>query len=103
MPDAQGWEAFASVGGVIIFLGGLVFALRRLGVIRAPSATPAPAPQGKTLEARVTELEKGLSGFRACIAENYVRRDEFVTNQSRIIGHLEVHGAILTRLEERTR
>ena len=105
MPDPEAWQAFAGVGGVIIFLGGLVFALRRLGILRpapAAPASPAPAMVEPSLDARVSELEKGISSFRACVAENYVRRDDYVISQSRIIGYLEDHGAILARLEERT-
>ena len=40
MPSIEAWEAFAGVGGVVIFLGGLVFGLQRLGLIGARKAPP---------------------------------------------------------------
>ena len=44
MPSLEAWEAFAGVGGVIIFLGSLVFGLQRLGLINLKKGAPAPAP-----------------------------------------------------------
>ena len=58
MPSIDAWEAFAGVGGVVIFLGSVVFGLQRLGVIGkrpAPAPTPGPAepkePPGPSPEA----------------------------------------------------
>lgn len=122
MPSSEAWQAFAGVGGVIIFLGGLAFALRRLGIVppakaAAPTPAPAPAPSGLTdfditalrahlaegphLNEKVAALERELATMRLHLAENFVRRDDYVTNQSRVIGMLEGHGAMLARLEER--
>ena len=122
MPTADAWQAFAGVAGVVIFLGGLVFALRRLGIV-PPAKAAAPAPAATSAEPRLTdhdiaglrahlaegpglaekiiELERGLTSLRLHLAENFVRRDDYVTNQSRVIGMLEGHGAMLARLEER--
>ena len=44
MPSLEAWEAFAGVGGVIIFLGSVVFGLQRLGFIGQKKPVPAPAP-----------------------------------------------------------
>ncbi len=124
MPTPDAWQAFAGVGGVIIFLGGLVFALRRLGIIppaRPVAPPPAPAPaqaesrltdydiaalrahlaEGPVLAHKVADLERELAALRLHLAENFVRRDDYITNQSRVIGMLENHGAMLARLEER--
>ena len=103
MPTSEAWQAFAGVGGVIIFLGGLAFALRRLGVIRPqtpPAATP-PAPTTDPLAEKVAALERDLASLRLHVAEHYVRRDDYITSQSRILGMLEIHGRMLARLEER--
>ena len=108
MPEAEAWQSFAGVGGVIIFLGGLVFALRRLGIIRSPAAAaPSPAPAGncgsveQSLTDRVHKLERELDAFKLHVAENYVRRDDYITAESRVIGMLEKHSAMLARLDER--
>ena len=110
MPDAAAWEAFAGLGGVLIFLGGVAFALRRLGILRppqgaAPAAAPAETPGGDDecadLRRRMRELERGLADLRLHCAETYLSRHDYVTTQSRIIGLLESHSVLLARLEER--
>lgn len=60
MPGPEDWQAFAGVVAVLIFLGGGVFALRRLGILGSP-APPAKADDDRVaaLEARVAELEQG--------------------------------------------
>ena len=108
MPDAAAWESFAGVAGVIIFLGAAAFALRRLGLLGArPAATaqasaPPPAPTAdEEIRGRIEAVESAISELRLCMAENYVRRDDYITNQSRMIGLLESHSVMLGRLEER--
>ena len=106
MPDAEAWQSFAGVLGVVIFLGAGVIALRRLGFLggrpAASAPAPAPAPEvDKPLQGRVAELESEIAKLRLCMAENYVRRDDYITNQSRMIGLLESHSVMLGRLEER--
>ena len=104
MPGAEAWEAFAGVVGVVIFLGAAVVGLRRLGFLGgkagASAQAPAPAPDA-ALVARVKALEDAIAEQRLCMAENYVRRDDYITNQSRVIGLLETHSVMLGRLEER--
>lgn len=108
MPDAGAWESFAGVAGVVIFLGAAVVGLRRLGLLggrpatsaQANPPTPAQAADKEAL-ARVEAVEKALADLRLCIAENYVRRDDYITNESRVIGLLENHSVMLARLEER--
>ena len=50
---------------------------------------------------RVGDLETALSDLRVNLAECYVRRDDHVTVQSRVIGLLESHSVALARLETR--
>ena len=109
MPTGDAWQTFGSVAGVIIFLGGLVFALKRLGIIRAPGAPAAasasaapPKPETSALEERVGALEKDLSTLRLRMAEHYISREDWVPMASRVIGMLEQHTALLARLDERS-
>ena len=106
MPGPEAWQSFAGVLGVVIFLGAAVMGARRLGLLGArPAAStpaPAPAPEADTaLQGRVAALESEIANLRLCMAENYVRRDDYITNQSRMIGLLESHSVMLGRLEER--
>ena len=108
MPDAGAWESFAGIAGVIIFLGAAVVALRRLGLLGSRPAASAPATAKPPTPAfdeatlgRIKELEDSVAELRLCMAENYVRRDDYITNQSRVIGLLENHSVMLGRLEER--
>ncbi len=103
MPGAEAWQAFAGAGSIVVFLGGLVFALRRLGIIK-PAAAPAPAAPAAGddgMKTRLAELEKDMAALRLHIAENYVRRDDHISSQARVIGLLEAHSVMLARLEER--
>ncbi len=104
MPGAEAWQAFGGVVTVLIFLGGGAFALKRLGIVGARAAAAAPARGGPAegdLADRVVGLERGLGDLRLHVAENYVRRDDYIPNESRVIGLLETHGVMLARLEER--
>lgn len=101
MPDVEAWQAFGGVGAVLIFLGALVFALKRLGIIRAPEPAPAPDASKRNVDGQAAKLERELADLRLHIAENYVRRDDYIRNQSQMIGLLENHGVMLARLEER--
>lgn len=104
MPDASAWESFAGVVAVLVFLGAGVVALRRMGLLGARPAASAPAStraERKPLDQRVDEVEEELRAMRLLMAENYVRRDDYITNESRVIGLLESHSVMLARLEER--
>lgn len=108
MPGPEAWQAFAGVVGILIFLGAGTVALKRLGIIGspAPAAAPAPAECGsveKSLVDRVHALERELDAFKLHVSESCVRRDDYITSQSRIIGLLETHSAMLARLEERVK
>ncbi len=56
----------------------------------------------RELAERVTGLERELADTRVCLAERYIRRDDWVPTTSRVIGLLEEHGRMLARLDERT-
>ncbi|MCY4407656.1 MAG: hypothetical protein OXC15_14900 [Rhodospirillaceae bacterium] len=108
MPGPEAWQAFGGVLVVVIFLGAAAVGARRLGLLgarpaaSAPAPAPAPAPEADTaLPGRVAALESEIANLRLCMAENYVRRDDYITNQSRMIGLLESHSVMLGRLEER--
>ncbi|MDE0718463.1 MAG: hypothetical protein OXH64_11055 [Rhodospirillaceae bacterium] len=109
MPDPAAWQAFAGVLGVLILLGAAAVALKRLGIIRPPAAQPPAAADGgpgchnvkDDLTERVHKLERELDAFRLHVAESYLRREDYISAQSRIIGLLESHGVMLARLEER--
>ena len=101
MPGAEAWQAFAGVVGVLIFLSGGAVALRRLGVL-GPKPQPAGKEGGEEKWAeRLSGLEKEIACLKLHMAENYVRRDDYVTSESRVIGLLETHSVMLARLEER--
>jgi len=108
VPGPEAWQAFAGVGTVIVFLGGVVYALRRLGIIGGPAAAPAPAPKPETscidadVLARLRQVEQDLAAFRLHVAENFIHRNDYIPNESRVIALLEKHSVMLARLDERT-
>ena len=95
MIEPEAWQAFGGVLSVLILLGGGALALRRLGFLGAGQAADGAAP--------LRQIEKDLQALRLHIAEHYVRRDDWITTQSRVIGLLEAHSIALARLEERAR
>ena len=118
MISAEAWQAFGSVLAVVVALGGGVFALQRLGIIKkSPAPTPPAdaAPDGRVsdlesvradvmgLRRRLDEADKGVACLRLHIAENYISREDWVPMTSRVIGMLEEHTAMLARLDERSR
>ena len=109
MPTGEAWETFGKLGAVIVFLGAVWLGLKQLGIVR-PRARPAPAeaaPESKPTDAelarRVAELERDLAALKLHLAENYISRTDWVPMTSKVIGILEEHGAMLARLDERTR
>lgn len=104
MPGAEAWETFAQVSGVIIFLGGLVFGLRRLGIIgSAKPAAPAPSPAAGDDPDRVAALETRVAGLESRLSESYITRADWVPIASRMMGMMERNTEMLARLDERTR
>ena len=109
MPDSEAWQAFGNVGYVIMFLGGVIYALKRLGIISQSSPAPAPQerPAKSPLEERVDALEKKIESdmrqeadrLKLHMMENYTRREEHVVNLSKIQGLLENQNVVLVRIE----
>ncbi|WP_420585801.1 hypothetical protein [Ruegeria sp.] len=101
MPGPEAWEAAAGVGAVLIFISAVVMALRRMGVPGTSQTTPAAPKAAETQGGDLHALEREIDALRLHVAEHYVRREDYVSNQSRIIGMLESHSTTLARLEER--
>ena len=99
IPTADDWQAFAGVVVVVVFLAAGYGAVRRF----LSSRTASPQKQPEDLGAAIRRIEKELADIRLCMAEKYVRRDDYVVGESRVIGLLENHSLVLTRLEERVR
>ena len=102
MPGAEAWQAFGGVVAIVIFLGAGVVGLRRIGILGG-GAKPVPAASDADKAGHVsrTELERAIADLRLHVSENYVRRDDYIPNESRVIGLLENHSVMLARLEER--
>ena len=102
MPGVEDWQAFGGVVTVLIFLGGGAFALKRLGIIGGAAPRSASAVSSPVEFVSKDEVERRFSELRLYVAENYVRRDDYITNESRVIGLLEKHSVLLARLDERS-
>lgn len=97
----EAWQAFAGIAGILILLGGVAMALQRLGIMGGGGrAAGARCPD---MRDRFEELQRAFNDHRLCVAEHYVRRDDWVPMTSRVIGLLEDHTRMLARLDERTR
>lgn len=99
MIGADAWQAFGGLAAVIILLGSLALALRRLGVVAGPAAGNDAANTADRLEV----VERDMAALRLHVAEDYISRDDWVLMTSRVIGMLEDHTRMLARLDERTR
>ena len=90
------WLVKGVISTVLVSLG---FVMRGLfGRMREAEAKLAKIEDRPDL---TREIDAKIADIRLCMAENYVRRDDHVTTNSRIIGLLEDHGVALARLEER--
>ncbi len=101
MPSIEAMEAAAGVGAVIIFLGAVVFALKRLGILRMPAAAPPAAPERRDevwtatrvaeadkLAARVAEIE-ALVPRPEALSRIHSRLDDMTKSVGRVEGVLE--------------
>ena len=50
----------------------------------------------------VSAVREGLATLQCHLAENYIRRDDWIPAVSRVLGMLEGHTEMLGRLDERT-
>ncbi len=97
MPSAENWEAFAGLLGVVVFLGGGLLGLQRLGLVSSRERRF----HGDRQESKLEAVEAEIQELKLSLASNYVRRDDWVPSTSRIIGLLEQHSVTLAKLEER--
>ena len=99
MIPPESWQAFAGIGGVVVFLGGIALALQRLGIIRrpappAPPATPEPGAAEDGLEdlrERVAVLEEKSRKHDerlAGVGKVHARIDDVATTTARIEGEI---------------
>lgn len=97
MTDIEVWVARAVIGALVT---GAVIALARMRALERNQAV---------LTKTVGRLEKQDTGagavqeLRICIAENYVRREDYVPQMSGINAKLDSIGAMVARLDERSR
>ncbi len=88
MISTDAWQAFGGVAAVVVLLGGVALALKRLGFVG---------------DNRAGEVERNLEKFKVHVAQNYVAREEWVPAISKIAGMLEKQNEMLARLDERTK
>ena len=104
MSDVESWALRAAVLAVVGGIVGLFARLRRLeaehGVV-ANEVTAIENRGSKFADEQIQGLRHEISDLRLHIAEGYVRRDDYIRNQSQMIGLLESHSVMLARLEER--
>lgn len=100
----------------LVWLAGIVGSFVIGGIIRSVFALfrrvrEAEKHVGKLEEridgldggAAVGELERQLQEHRLCVAETYVRREDYVPQMSLIAAKLDAQAVTLGRLDERTR
>lgn len=110
--DPSHWEAFYGAGSVVIFLGGLIFALQRLGfrVARnAPAAPSVPAEAAKPspeaialIEATRTlvEVMKETVERSAAVSRVHSRLDEVTKEVHEVKGKVDQANRTLHLIEE---
>ena len=57
----------------------------------------------RSLFLRLRAIEREERDFRICVAENYVRRDDYVPQMSGVNIRLDSIGTMVARIDERTR
>lgn len=89
----EAWTSFTQIAGVVILLGTLAFALRRLGVLPPlrptadrTSVVPAPAPDRDHLERRVAAVELQVANIGAMRREIDQLRTEVRDMHARLNG-----------------
>lgn len=112
----EAWNSFTQIAGVVILLGTLAFALRRLGVLPPlrPSAdrtsvVPAPEPD-RGLEQRVANLEaqavhvgvmrREIDRLRTEVRDMHARLNGIGTAVDRLAGESKGNSRILAMIQE---
>ena len=104
MPGPEAWESFGQVALVIVFLSGVVLALRRLGVLSAPSKPPGAqmtSPDLTDLAARLERQRNDLHDHKLFCERNFIKREDWVPAMSKILAGQEHQMQMLARLDER--
>lgn len=91
------WALTAGLTGVAVVLRALFVRVRSLESSHA--AIEARLAAGG--DSRVEPLRQELQALRLEVAQSYVRRDDYVTQVSEVLGRLDGIGTIVTRVEER--
>ena len=96
------WMAKAVMGGLITATG---FALRTLFTrVRSAESEIAVLKERPSASDKVArEAKEELQRFKLCVAEGYVRRDDYVAQTAGIITRLDSIGTTVARLDERER
>lgn len=110
----EAWNSFTQIAGVVILLGTLAFALRRLGVLPPlrPSAdrtSVAPEPD-RGLERRVVNLEaqvvhvgvmrREIDRLRTEVRDMHARLNGIGTAVDRLAGESKGNSRILAMIQE---
>ena len=105
------WIMRAALAAVIAACVGLFVRLRKVETGRAVADERIDKLQGRDggvgaiadLRVQLDAARREVHEHRLCVAEHYVRRDDWVPTTSRVICLLEDHTRMLARLDERTR
>lgn len=94
---------FGSIAaGIVAAVGGLFLRLRTLEARRAAADVRLEALEERdTGLGELQGMREELHKMRLCMAESYLRREDFVPVSSRVLGALERQGLAIARLEAR--
>ena len=101
-PGLSAWILKGVISCVIVSLG---FAMRTLfGRVRAAESEIAvlqnrPAPT----DAAGREAKGELQTFKLCVAENYIRRGDYIPQMSQLNHKVDAIGVMVARIDERNR
>lgn len=101
-PETGAWLA-RIVAGVIV--AGLGVAIRNLfvRVRHNESAVAVLSNRPVANDKAGTEAKEDLQKFKLCVAENYVRRDDYVAQMAGVLTKLDAIGVMVARVDERMR
>lgn len=98
--DIGAWIVKGVIGCVIVSLGiavrGLFSRLRETEA-RVVAIEKAPAP----CDAAGREAQAQVQDLRLCMAEHYIRRDDYVAQMGLVTSKLDAIGVMVARMDER--
>ena len=103
--EVETWVARAVIVAVVGACVGLFVRMRGVEKQTALNEQAIEALEGQedTGAGEVAKLRKEMHDLQLCIGRNYISREDWVPHASRVMGALERHGELLSRLDERTR